>query len=130
VLVVDDDPLFVDCVVSLLCSEGFDAEGTTEASDAADRVLQGRRFDVLLSDVTMAPLDGVELHDRVCAVDAGQAARMVFLTGGVADPAVRARLRALPNRCLPKPVTSTELAGMLRVLDGATGGDAGRSRSA
>jgi hypothetical protein len=34
---------------------------------------------------------------------------MVFLTGGAWDPAIRARLEALPNERLLKPVSLLEL---------------------
>jgi CheY-like chemotaxis protein len=115
VLVIDDDPLVVEALTCIL-AEAFDVEGTTDARAALRRLLAGEQFHLVLSDVTMAPLGGLELRDRLHAADPEAAACIVFMTGGVADPAARRRLAAMPNACVSKPVSSAEVAELVRNL--------------
>jgi len=51
----------------------------------------------------MPDLSGVEFHDELARRSPELAHRIVFMTGGVRDPAVAHRLRALPNAVLSKP---------------------------
>lgn len=107
-----------------LLSETFDVQGTTDARAALRRLLAGERYDLVLSDVTMAPLGGLDLRDALDAADPEAAARIVFMTGGVADPAVRRRLAEMPNPCVSKPVTREEVAELVRRLAPLAGNSA------
>ena len=67
VLVVDDEPLIRATVAEYLTLEGFDvtpcATGEDGLAAAADR-----RFDVVLCDVSLPGLDGLQVLDRLAAV--------------------------------------------------------------
>jgi CheY-like chemotaxis protein len=115
VLVVDDEAFVVEALIAVL-SDDFDVEGTTDAPEALRRLCSGDRFDLVLCDVTMHPLGGLDLRDRLHAADPAAAARIVFMTGGVADPAARRRLAAMPNVCVTKPGTGDELVELVRNL--------------
>jgi CheY-like chemotaxis protein len=56
------------------------------AEPALRRLLGGERFELVLCDVSMGGLSGIELHARVRALDPAQAARFVFLSGGAFGP--------------------------------------------
>jgi CheY-like chemotaxis protein len=115
VLVVDDEAFVVDALTFVL-AETFVVEGTTDARAALGRLLAGEQFDLVLCDVTMALLSGLDLRDRLHAADPQAAARIVFMTGGVADPEARRRLAAMPNTCVSKPMSSEELSELVRSL--------------
>jgi CheY-like chemotaxis protein len=125
VLVIDDEAFVVEALTYVL-EEAFEVVATTDARAALRRLLDGERFDVILSDVTMAPLSGLDLRDRLHAVDPRAAARIVFMTGGVADPEARRRLAAMPNPCMSKPVSGDEVVALVRGLADLSSKSSGR----
>jgi len=117
VLVVDDEPNILDALTCALSDE-FLVEGTTDPHEALHVLLSGRTYDVVLCDVVMAHLDGLDLRDRLHALAPEVAARLVFMTGGVPDERARARLDRIPNPCLAKPMSMAELRAFLRAFVG------------
>lgn len=65
-LVVDDDAGVVDWLVEELRDRGFSASGTTDPKDALARVSE-RSYDVVVSDVEMPGLRGLDLLDAIHA---------------------------------------------------------------
>ena len=55
-----------------------------------DRIARGERFDVILCDLMMPVMTGMDLHAALMALAPDQAERMVLLTGGVFTPTARA----------------------------------------
>jgi len=113
VLVVDDE-LGITRLLERALSSEFLETATNSPLDALASVTSGARYDVIVSDVMMPKMTGVELHDRIQAVDAGLSARMVFMTGGVPDERLADRLAALPNTVLAKPLDVGGLRELLR----------------
>ena len=60
ILIVDDEVAIVDALCDTLRGQGYDPVGFTDA-DAALASLQTNRFDLLLSDLTMPRISGVDL---------------------------------------------------------------------
>jgi CheY-like chemotaxis protein len=113
VLVVDDELLVVQSLRLVLSSE-FHVECTTHADQAFAWIAAGQSYDVILCDVMMPGLSGVELRDRVQAVSPDQAARIVFITGGLIVPEVRATLDHVTNTILEKPIDLDGLRELIR----------------
>src|SRR4051812_43482682 len=67
VLVVDDEPLIRETLAEFLQQEGFDVQTAATGEDALARVRM-HKFDVLLCDVNLPGLDGIEVLERVGAV--------------------------------------------------------------
>jgi DNA-binding NarL/FixJ family response regulator len=60
ILVIEDDPLLLENVISVLETQQHDVQGVATAQDAIDKAAQ-TPFDLLLTDVRIAgPVDGVE----------------------------------------------------------------------
>ncbi len=59
VLVIDDDPLFADFLKRLLVRQGHRPVGVDSATDAI-RILRALRFDLIITDVVMPEMDGIE----------------------------------------------------------------------
>ena len=88
VLVVDDDPLVVDLFVNVLEDAGYRVEGVFCGKEAIER-LTAAPFDVLLADVKMPDVDGLEVLRQAKALDPEIAA--VIITGyGTMEMAIKA----------------------------------------
>jgi nitrogen-specific signal transduction histidine kinase/CheY-like chemotaxis protein len=107
VLVVDDDALVRVAVRRVLSSrhDVFEAE----APDALARLRAGERFDVVLCDILMPVVTGMDLYRAVAEAAPEQAARFVFMTAGAFTPAARAFLETSGMRRLAKPFDPAEL---------------------
>jgi CheY-like chemotaxis protein len=113
VLVVDDEPLLAESLRLVLEGE-FSVTTTTEPALALERIAAGESFDVILCDVMMPQMNGVVLRDRIAAIDDEQAARIVFVTGGVLQPHVRNLLESVPNAWIEKPIDIDGLRELVR----------------
>ncbi|HVV85392.1 MAG TPA: response regulator [Kofleriaceae bacterium] len=102
VLVVDDEPMITRAVHRILAYD-HDVVALDNARAALDRIDGGERFDVILCDLMMPRMTGMELHARLTAAAPDQAARMVFLTGGAFTGEARAFLDQVSNQRIDKP---------------------------
>ena len=120
VLICDDQPLVRAGFRTILGSKG-DIEVVGEAENGADAVTlaERRRPDVILMDIRMPVLDGVEATRRLVA--AGTSARILVLTSFDLDEYVHAAIRAGASGFLLKDVTPAKLLEAIRVV---AGGDA------
>ena len=115
ILVIDDDPRIGEAVRESLAPE-HDVVTVTNAL-AALRLLEKReQFDLILCDLMMPAMTGMELHDELSRLDSSQAARMSFLTGGAFTPRARAFLAEVPNPRLEKPFDPQGLRSFVRAL--------------
>jgi CheY-like chemotaxis protein len=112
VLVVDDDPLVARSIVRGL-GPSHDVTTTTTATDALERLERGDAFDVLLCDLMMPGMTGMELHERVAARDPALAARFVFVTGGAFTSKAREFLDRSTNPCVEKPFDLSQLRAVV-----------------
>ena len=114
VLVVDDEPLILR---SLLRTVGRTHEVTTATSGReALELLAKRDFDLVLCDMMMPELSGMELWERLSEEKRG---RVVFMTGGTFTPEAQGFLEAASPPVLQKPFTAEALASLLEVRLGA-----------
>ncbi|HEX3773975.1 MAG TPA: EAL domain-containing protein [Polyangiaceae bacterium] len=109
VLVVDDDPDVLRGVCRLLRSQGYSVTSTGNGAEAA-RLVHGRSFDVIVSDIKMPGMDGIQLLREVRERDLH--VPVVLVTG---EPAVSTAVMALEYGAfhyLTKPV-DTEALGRI-----------------
>src|SRR3954464_5918092 len=66
VLLVDDDPAVAKVLAALLGQEGIGAHEVRSAKDAL-AFLESRPADVILTDLRMPGMDGMELLDRLAS---------------------------------------------------------------
>ncbi len=108
VLVVDDEPLILRIVAAILGPE-HEVSCDPRADAALERIRSGQRFDVILCDLMMPHMTGMELYDAIFAIDPGQAEVMVFVTGGAFTIRGREFLDRVPNGTIEKPFNSASL---------------------
>src|SRR5258708_1430948 len=68
VLVVDDEPLVAESL-RLLLSDEFSVTALTQPDRALAGIVGGETFDVILCDVMMDGMNGVELRNRIESVE-------------------------------------------------------------
>jgi CheY-like chemotaxis protein len=113
ILVVDDEKVVATAVRRVL-GDDHDVKVLTSAQEALRRISGGERFDVILCDLMMPVMTGVELHSELARTAPDQAACMVFLTGGAFTPRARAFLDEVPNPRLDKPFELSTLRALVQ----------------
>jgi CheY-like chemotaxis protein len=108
VLAVDDDPLMLDSVRSLLAEQGLEVVTEGDPCRVVAR-LPEIGPDLLILDIDMPGMNGIELCGRIRADPDHQELRIVFLTTHTDTERVRAAYRAGADGHLSKPVAGGEL---------------------
>lgn len=114
VMIVDDHRVVREGLQAFLSEERGEIELVGEASDgeAALRLAEELRPDVVLMDLVMPGMDGIETLRRLR--EAGIEARVLILTTFVDDERVRAAIEAGAVGYLLKDVDREELLGAIR----------------
>lgn len=114
-LVIDDEELVLKTLQRLL---GREHEVLTAASGEDGRAILQRdqSFDVILCDLMMPDLTGMDLHAWVAKTFPALAQRMVFLSGGAFTPKAAQYLEGLQNLKISKPHDSLTLKSLVSEL--------------
>jgi CheY-like chemotaxis protein len=103
VLIIDDERLFAS-VLQCVLSQDFEVVTLHTASDALARLRAGEVYDLILCDVVMPSMDGVEFFERLSATKPSDSERVVFMSGGSFPPQVQAFFASIPNVLMAKPL--------------------------
>jgi CheY-like chemotaxis protein len=112
VLVVDDEPLIGRGLRRLL-SDRDEVVAVTSATAALTRLQRGERYDLVLCDLMMPGMDGIEFHRRLSSSLPEEASRVVFITGGAVTARVESFFRRVQNVLLPKPIDFDTLRALI-----------------
>ena len=115
VLVVDDHVENRDWLIKLLTSIGFSVRGA-ENGEAAIRVHQEWNSRLILMDVHMPVMDGLEATRRIKAAPGGKETVIVALTASAMDDDRRAAAQSGADAFLGKPCQEDELLEKIRAL--------------
>ena len=110
VLIVDDEAAIRFGVSEALSYAGYQVEAVSDGEEALQRIA-ARRFEAVLSDISMPGMDGVELLRRVRRLDFDLP--VILLTG---DPRLETAIGAVDAgalRYLQKPVSLAEIESAL-----------------
>ncbi len=106
VLIVDDEaPLRLVMQRLLVAHDVVSASSGTEALTLLE---QDRAFDLILCDLMMPGVTGMDVHQWLVQHDPVLAARMVFITGGAFGPTAADYLSDAGNLKLEKPFNKEE----------------------
>ncbi len=115
VLVVDDEPMILLSLGALLATQyEVVTVGSGEAARATLR--DDRRFDVILCDLMMAEVTGMDLYRGLVPVDPALAGRMVFMTGGAFTEGAERFLAEVSNPRVVKPFEYPALVALIDQL--------------
>ena len=115
-LVIEDEPALGRVLARLLSPHHVTT--VTQASDGLARLRAGQTFDLVLCDLMMPEMTGMEFHAELLKTDRPLADRKVFMSGGAFTASARAFLENVPNQRLDKPVDTSNLR---RLVEQAAG---------
>jgi PAS domain S-box-containing protein len=120
ILVTDDEP-FVRAAVARLLRREHDVVEAASGREAAALLATDDRFDVILTDLVMPEVSGMDFYEGLSSTRPDLAARVVFMTGGVFTERAVRFLERHPNIRIEKPIDSASLRQVIRVLVAARG---------
>jgi PAS domain S-box-containing protein len=115
VLVIDDEESLGQAIRRYLAQD-HDVEAVTSARVALDMLASGARYDVILCDLMMPQITGMEVHDTVAKLDPNQAEKIVFVTGGAFTESARTFFETTPNHRIEKPFDLKTLRHLVNEL--------------
>jgi signal transduction histidine kinase/CheY-like chemotaxis protein len=121
ILVVDDDPVTREVARLMVGKAGHKVQAVA-SGEAAVKTLRKRTFDLVLLDMHMGGMDGIETTRAIRALPAIVQPRIVALTADVSPETMRRMRAAGLATILSKPITSAALLQMI----GRRGGRSGR----
>jgi CheY-like chemotaxis protein len=113
-LVVDDELTLLRAMQRILEDEGHQVMALHSATLALDQLDAGETFDLILSDLMMPTMTGMEFYRILCNRHPAMAPRVIFTTGGAVTPQVAAFLESITNPRLEKPFKVAQLSDAVR----------------
>ncbi len=118
ILLVDDETR-LRLTIRRMLDARHDVTDVNSGKDALDLIRSGLRYDIILCDLMMPEMTGMDLHAELGRVAPDQAGKMAFVTGGAFSESVRLFLDKVPNASIDKPFrASAILAFVDRLIDG------------
>src|SRR5712692_7296758 len=111
ILVVDDEERQREIYRDILRDEGYDTE-TTASGESALRLLGQKRFDLVLTDLNLTGMTGIELLSGILAADPTVA--VVLITGYPSIPSAIEATKKGVYQYLEKPVDRDRLLEVVR----------------
>jgi signal transduction histidine kinase len=127
VLIVDDEPRVANAVQAMIEGEyeTVVATGGLQALSLLESDPPEGGFDVILCDLHMPGVSGMELFERLAKIRPAVAERIVFMTGGAFTERARDFVASTANACIDKPIDRHGLRALLSSRLG--GGDEART---
>ena len=119
VLLVEDDPINQQLALRLLAKWGHQVTLAVHGQEAVDRLREGQRYDIVLMDMQMPVMGGIEATRLIRADEAGQKKPRVpimAMTANAMQGDREACLEAGMDEYLSKPINKSELAAKLRMF--------------
>lgn len=101
VLVVDDSPGICQTMSMILRRKGFEVDCAGDGPGAIEKVRK-RPFDVVLLDIKLPGMDGVEVHKRIMSLRPDT--RVAMMTAYAVEDRVRDALKAGADTVFYKPL--------------------------
>lgn len=111
-LVIDDEQDFADVLHDSL-APFHEVDTTTHARQALGWIVAGKRFDVILCDMRMPEMTGLDFYSQLAVDNPEQAKRVVLMSGGFTRKPSEAPI-ALPSPILEKPFDTDQVRTLMR----------------
>jgi CheY-like chemotaxis protein len=115
VLIVDDEVAIIRSLGALLETD-YDVVMMTSGREAMEALLGGATYDVVLCDLMMPNVTGMDIYEKLAEVRPGEQAKLVFMTGGAFTDRARAFLAGITNECVEKPFPISDLDAIIAKL--------------
>jgi CheY-like chemotaxis protein len=113
ILYVDDDPRITQLITDVLSLDGYDVDTAPNGIAALEKI-EGRRYDLILTDLHMPEMDGADLYRELTRRQPHPPQKIIFLTGttGVSEAHRLVQESGVP--LLMKPFRIAELLEVVR----------------
>jgi CheY-like chemotaxis protein len=111
ILAVEDQPEYLEMLQMVISSMGHSIVVARDGTEAI-RILEKEKIDVILSDVTMPMMNGIELHRKVRSDPSHKDTPFIFLTGITDLKDVKQECTTSKDLLLQKPVSVDRLLQM------------------
>jgi len=108
ILVVDDESPIRQFLSRMLTEEGHDVETIDNASDALEK-LKSNRYGVVLLDIKMPGMSGIELYEHIQHMDHSLTDRVLFIIGDVIGVGIKNFLDKTKASYVTKPFDNKKL---------------------
>jgi signal transduction histidine kinase/ActR/RegA family two-component response regulator len=108
ILVVDDEPSVCRLLQRLLEEAGHQVDAAPDGRTALERIAR-QRYGLILLDVRMPEMSGMEVYEKAREIAASVAERIIFLTGDIMAPELQSLLARTGAPFLTKPFQTQEL---------------------
>lgn len=105
---MDDEPIVREFLSEALSDQGYEVETADNATDALQR-LNTKRYPVILLDIKMRGMSGIELYEHLQNKPKSLTKRIIFITGDVMGEDTRRFLRKTKAPYLTKPFNEEQL---------------------
>lgn len=109
VLVIDDEDMLRRAMERILVDAGHEVSGTASARVALETIKSGAVLDVILCDLMMPDMTGMEFFEQLLSVNPVLARKVIFVSGGATTAQVGAFLASVANEKIDKPFRSALL---------------------
>lgn len=116
VLVIDDERA-IGISLKRALGRDHDVTALTDPAEAVRLIEDGSRYDVLLCDLMMPAMTGMEVYRKIREMVPDQAERMIFMTAATYAPSTRAFLAGVPNLRFNKPFDLQELRDVVQLVE-------------
>ena len=113
VLIIDDE-LDLAEVYSQALSQNHEVVIMTNGGRALELLQQDNHFDIILSDLTMPDMTGMDIYRELHRLGSGIEEKIVFITGGVFTPRALEFLRTNKNKLIEKPIETEFLRRLVQ----------------
>ncbi|QSQ27773.1 response regulator [Pyxidicoccus parkwayensis] len=113
VLAVDDEPRVLDLLRRML--RGHELVTAANGREALERLREDARFDLILCDLLMPELTGIDVYQAVRESWPGLQDRIAFITGGAFTPETQRFVEQTRNPLLTKPFQPAHIHGLLAI---------------
>jgi PAS domain S-box-containing protein len=113
ILIVDDEALVANVIQRVLAKD-HDVVTVIVAREALAMCASGEKFDLILCDLMMPEMTGMDLYRELMVVTPDQANKMIFLTGGAFTASAQAFLTEPNKEYIEKPFDAANLRAIVQ----------------
>ncbi len=113
ILLVDDNPIVSQVIIDILSLDGYGVD-TAPNGIAALEKMEGRRYDLVLTDLHMPEMDGAGLYRELAKRQTHPPQKIIFLTGTAGTSEAHRLVQDTGLPVLRKPFNLVELLELVQ----------------
>ena len=112
ILIVDDEPFVRNALCRAL--RGYDLVTAGSGEEALAHLSTGEPFDLILCDLMMPGVSGIDIHRHLRQRHPGREQQLVFLTGGIFTDEAQDFVAGISNAVVQKPFNFQQLRTLVK----------------